>query len=166
MIVVADTSPLNYLVLPDCVDLLPRLYGAIAVPQMVWDELQHPDSPGKVRAWCQSAPSWLAVHHLPSNRASATPTIHLGEAQAIALAVDLRAAAFIVDDWFGRQEAQRRNIAVFGTLRVLQDAADQGWIHLAAVLTILRNTNFRVKESLLKDMLARDAARRPDQGTR
>jgi len=40
MLVVADTSPLNYLILIDLIDLLPRLYGEIAVPQAVMHELQ------------------------------------------------------------------------------------------------------------------------------
>ena len=40
MIVIADTSPLNYLVLIDCVELLPGLYGRVIVPQAVFDELR------------------------------------------------------------------------------------------------------------------------------
>ena len=35
MIVVADTTPLNYLVLIDQVDLLPRLFGGILIPPAV-----------------------------------------------------------------------------------------------------------------------------------
>jgi predicted nucleic acid-binding protein len=32
MIVIADTTPLNYLVLIDHSDLLPRLYGRVLIP--------------------------------------------------------------------------------------------------------------------------------------
>jgi len=35
MIVVADTSPLNYLIQIECVYLLPELYGEILVPAAV-----------------------------------------------------------------------------------------------------------------------------------
>jgi hypothetical protein len=41
MIVVADTSPLNYLVLIDEVGLLPALFGQVLFPQAVFRELQH-----------------------------------------------------------------------------------------------------------------------------
>jgi predicted nucleic acid-binding protein len=34
MVVIADTSPLNYLILIGQVDLLPQLYGQIAIPPL------------------------------------------------------------------------------------------------------------------------------------
>jgi predicted nucleic acid-binding protein len=34
-VVVADTSPLNYLVLIESVDILPALYGEVLVPEEV-----------------------------------------------------------------------------------------------------------------------------------
>ncbi len=37
-LVVADTGPLNYLVLIDAVDVLPRLFEQILVPAAVYDE--------------------------------------------------------------------------------------------------------------------------------
>lgn len=49
MIVVADTSPLNYLVLINEVELLPVLFGQVLVPQAVFHELQHPKTPAKMR---------------------------------------------------------------------------------------------------------------------
>jgi predicted nucleic acid-binding protein len=42
MIVVADTSPLNYLIQVECDTLLPRLYHRIVVPAGVLQELRHP----------------------------------------------------------------------------------------------------------------------------
>ena len=160
MIVVADTSPLNYLVLIEHVDLLPRLYQRIAVPQAVWQDLQHPDSPAKVQDWCRVTPVWLQVHPFSSNRSPVSKTVHPGEAQAIVLAEDLNAAALIVDDWNARQEAERRNIPTLGTLRILQDAAEQDWINLPEALKSLCQTNFRVRQSLIDALWARDAKRR------
>ena len=43
MIVVADTSPLNYLVLLGKPDILPKIYGRVVVPTGVVAELSHPD---------------------------------------------------------------------------------------------------------------------------
>ena len=44
-VVVADSSPLNYLTLIGSVDLLRQLYGRIPVPREVADELTHPGAP-------------------------------------------------------------------------------------------------------------------------
>ncbi len=49
MIVVSDTSPLNYLVLVDAVYVLPEPYGEVIVPPAVREELHHPRTPDAVR---------------------------------------------------------------------------------------------------------------------
>jgi predicted nucleic acid-binding protein len=45
MLIVADTSPINYLILVDAVQVLPVLYGRIVIPPEVSEELRHPDAP-------------------------------------------------------------------------------------------------------------------------
>jgi len=45
MIVVADTSPLNYFLQIGCEFLLSSLYQRVLVPQAVFDELAHRDAP-------------------------------------------------------------------------------------------------------------------------
>ncbi|MGH9949283.1 MAG: hypothetical protein ACRD6X_19090 [Pyrinomonadaceae bacterium] len=42
MIIVADTSPINYLVLINEIDILPGLFEQITIPQAVFEELNHP----------------------------------------------------------------------------------------------------------------------------
>lgn len=51
MIVISDTSPINYLVLIGEIDLLPTLYGEIIVPPIVFDELSTDGSPIEVKRW-------------------------------------------------------------------------------------------------------------------
>ena len=48
MIVVADTSPLNYLILIDEIDLLPVLFGKVLLPHAVFQELKHPKTAPKI----------------------------------------------------------------------------------------------------------------------
>ena len=48
MIVVADASPLNYLVLIDQIDLLPVLYQKVLIPEAVFAELRRPRAPKSV----------------------------------------------------------------------------------------------------------------------
>jgi predicted nucleic acid-binding protein len=50
MIVVADTSPLNYLIRLGHPEVLPEIYGRVLVPPAVLIELQHPDAPSEVEA--------------------------------------------------------------------------------------------------------------------
>ena len=51
--VVADTSPLNYLIQIECHDVLCILYHRILVPDMVAKELDQRGTPQIVRAWMQ-----------------------------------------------------------------------------------------------------------------
>ena len=44
-VVIADSSPLNYLTLIGSVDVLRRLYGTVIVPQQVIMELTDPAPP-------------------------------------------------------------------------------------------------------------------------
>jgi hypothetical protein len=64
MIVVADTSPLNYLVLLGHIEILEKIYAEVVVPQTVLDELQDGDAPAEVRAWFSTPPAWLQVSTL------------------------------------------------------------------------------------------------------
>jgi hypothetical protein len=57
MIVVADTSPLNYLVLRGHIEILAKIYAEIVVPQTVLDELQDRDAPSEVRSWFSTPPA-------------------------------------------------------------------------------------------------------------
>ena len=86
--IVSDTTPLNYLVLIDAVELLPRLYQRVLIPPAVRDELTRPKTPETVRRWMAQPPSWLEVvtPALPPDPALS----HLadGETQAIALALE------------------------------------------------------------------------------
>ena len=50
-VVIADSSPLNYLTLIGSVDVLYRLYGTVIVPQQVIAELIDPAAPDEVRRW-------------------------------------------------------------------------------------------------------------------
>ena len=59
--VIADTAPLNYLVLIDAVDLLSRLYDGVVIPKIVHAELQSARAPVKVSRWAARLPSWIEV---------------------------------------------------------------------------------------------------------
>jgi predicted nucleic acid-binding protein len=79
----------------------------------------------------------------------------VGEREAIVLASELSADALLMDDRDGRREAEKRSLAVLGTLRVLADAAEHGLLNLRVTLDRLRQTNFRADEQLMQRLLAK-----------
>jgi predicted nucleic acid-binding protein len=61
LLVVADTSPIRYLVEIGQIGILPQLFEKIFIPAVAYDELRHPSAPAPVRAWANSPPDWLEV---------------------------------------------------------------------------------------------------------
>ncbi|HEY6393452.1 MAG TPA: hypothetical protein VIX89_19370 [Bryobacteraceae bacterium] len=57
-VVIADTSPLNYLILIEAIDLLPRLYGRIVIPVEVLNELKDDGAPRRINEWAMKLPEW------------------------------------------------------------------------------------------------------------
>ena len=155
MIVVADASPLCYLILIEEVYVLPALYGRVIVPPAVMTELNHERTPSVVREWFSAKPEWLHVQAPRQELPSLRDVLGAGELEAIALAAELSADALLMDDRDGRHEAEKRNLAVLGTLRVLADAAEHGFVDLVVALDRLRQTNFRADDQLIQRLLAR-----------
>ncbi|MGE0392891.1 MAG: hypothetical protein AB7P67_04920 [Vicinamibacterales bacterium] len=93
MIVVADTGPLQYLILIEHVDVLPALYGRVIIPSAVMAELSHDRTPVPVQTWIAGKPEWLHVQTPARTVATADATLGPGESAAIALAEELSADA-------------------------------------------------------------------------
>ena len=99
MLVVADTSPLNYLVLMQQDTLLPTLYERVMIPPAVREELQRPRTPQAVRQWVAHAPAWLTVQppqQSPSRQQF--PRLRNGELEAILLAQERHADLLLMDE--------------------------------------------------------------------
>ena len=60
-LVVADTSPLFYLLSIQHINLLPQLFGSAFIPEAVRKELSHPEAPKLARDWAADLPSWIEV---------------------------------------------------------------------------------------------------------
>jgi predicted nucleic acid-binding protein len=158
MIVVSDTTPLNYLVLIDLSHLLHELYGRVLIPEAVRDEMQRTDTPEKVRAFISNPPAWLEVHSVPAP--DLTLNLGAGEREAITLAQTLRADVLLLDDGKAGRAARERGLAVTGTLAVLSNAARRGSVDLSTALSQLQQTAFRAPASLIRLLLERDREHR------
>jgi predicted nucleic acid-binding protein len=150
VVVVADTSPINYLVLISQIEILPRLYQRILIPPAVLAELAHCLAPEPVRAWAANSPSWLEV--MSPRSVLILPQLDLGEAEAIALATEVQADALLIDEQAGRKEALRRGLRVAGTLSVLDEADRAGLVPWKNAISALRATSFRLSESVLAEI--------------
>lgn len=153
MVVVADTSPINYLLLIGHVEVLGTLYGRVLVPSTVLDELRHPMAPAIVRAWAERTPTWVEVHD--SKGSSPIPSLDRGESDAIVLATTVRADAILIDEVAGRREARRRGLRVAGTLAVLDEADGARLLNFEDAVKALGNTSFRVSTTALAEIRAR-----------
>lgn len=157
MIVVADSSPLHYLILLEQTELLRRLYGEVVIPDMVVAELTAEGSPRQVTEWLSSPPSWLSVVAVSAAEIATIPaSLDLGERAAIALAEKMQAELLLIDEAAGRAEARQRRLRVTGTLGVLRTGADAGFVaDVRDLLLRLEATNFYVDEALLKTVFGR-----------
>ena len=150
MIVVADSSPLHYLVLLEVDQLLEQLYGRVIVPTVVMSELSHAAAPAAVREWVRRPPSWIQVTETPASVELITTELDPGERAAIAVAISLSADLLLIDEALGRLEARRRQLRVTGTLGVLRAGAEKGLVDVARTVARLKSTNFYIEDELLE----------------
>jgi predicted nucleic acid-binding protein len=161
MLIVADTSPINYLILIQHEMLLPTLYTQVIIPPAVLRELEDPETPEPVRTWVSYPPAWFEIRTPEQPLAATTfPDLGAGEREAIVLAEELQADFLLIDERDGRRAARSRALAVIGTLGVLEEAAARGLIALASALTRLQSTTFYAPLALLQELLARDVERK------
>ncbi len=107
MIVISDTSPINYLILIGEINLLEKLYQEVIIPPIVFEELTADASPKKVKIWLKNRPEWLLVRKPSISTTLTFFGLDAGETEAIELAMELKADLLIIDEKQGRKIAKR-----------------------------------------------------------
>jgi predicted nucleic acid-binding protein len=123
VIIVSDTSPLMNLAVVSHLELLHALYDTVLIPEAVWNELtslssQHPEvATVQTLSWLERQPvtSQALVDALQAE-------LDIGEAEAIALAVEKQADLLLIDERRGRQVAARMGLTYIGLLGILLEA--------------------------------------------
>jgi len=160
-VVVADATPLHYLILVDAVHILPRLFERIHVPAEVRDELTCEAIPALIRTWMRKSPEWLEVslHQLFLLKIMLCRRLtQVKERQLCSLLpfgptfYSLMIARCIL--------AQRRGLAITGTLGVLDVASQLGLVQLQDVFVRLQKTNFRYHLHSWRRLLEEEKSRR------
>ena len=118
-VVIADTSPLNYLILVNAVEILPRLYDRVTIPDVVFRELTDQQAPKEVAGWAAMRPGWIDVQPTPLSEDPSLEALDAGERAAILLAQGQAEVLLLMDDASGRTEAAKRGIPTIGTLGLL-----------------------------------------------
>ena len=161
MLVVADTSPLNYLVWIESVEILPQLYGKVIIPPEVHEELLVADAPLVVRSWAIELPDWIKVQ-TPDASLLDDPrwqSLHRGERAALALATSHQPSILLIDERAGSAIARGLGLSITGTLGVLDEAARRKLISLPAAINRLKQTSFRYPKAIVAKLLEEDALR-------
>lgn len=120
MIVVSNTSPIFYLSTIGQLDLLRQLYAEIVIPKTVLNEITNVGNTD-VSARVVPTLSWMKTQSATDQTFVNTlrAEIDPGEAEAIALAVELNADRLLMDERLGRAAAMRAGLKVTGVLGIL-----------------------------------------------
>lgn len=159
MIVVADSSPVHYLLLVGHIEILPKLFGGILMPEAVLLELRHAAAPSKVSEWADQLPSWVKVAGVRATNDPELAKLGAGERDAIQLSLEYESILLLVDEAKGRRIAERRGLQVIGTLGLLDAASANGLLSITDAIDRLRATNFHIAPKLLRNLLDRAARR-------
>lgn len=123
MIVVSDASPLISLAAIGQLEVLRRLYNRVIIPDAVYREIVGGD-PGLPGASEVKALEWIAAQAVRNDALVRALLVELdrGEAEAIALAVEIQAGLVLIDERRARAAASRLGLNVVGVLGVLVEA--------------------------------------------
>ena len=150
-VVVRDTGPLIHLSEADALHLL-KLSGGILIPPAVATEFK-----GNLSKW--KLPDWMQLHQLntQSNEQAIAWTQHdfidLGEAEAIALALQKQSDWLLTDDAEARQFAENLGLEVHGSIGLLLWAIALGHVESGAqahqILHDLKRSSLWISERVL-----------------
>jgi predicted nucleic acid-binding protein len=153
--VVSNSTPIIHLAKLGYLNLLEELYNKIFITRIVYEECtSFPDPPEDVKKEIESiqAAPFIQIGSVENDRLilAFSQLIDMGEASAIALAVESQAGLILIDDSEARKVADVYNLNFTGTIGVLLKAREVGLISesTADILNKLRRTGFYLSPGL------------------
>ena len=151
MLIVSDTSPIINLAAINHLYLLPELFGRIIIPQIVYQEIVI-DGAGESGSDDIQTAQWVEVQSCTNQDIITLLSNELdpGEAEAIALALELNADYLLIDEKDGRQKALDYHLKPLGVLGILLRAKDARLISdISLLMDRLRSeAGFYIHQSL------------------
>jgi predicted nucleic acid-binding protein len=154
-LLVSNTGPLIALSAIDALDLLPRLYERVVIPEEVRKELDAAPH-GIMRFPFAETKDWLEVQHVSTPvDPLLTTVLDAGEAAVIQLARQVRTDAVLIDERKGRKVARSvYHLKVIGTVRVLVDAKNKGLLSsVGSVLEEIRRNGYWIHDAIVQRAL-------------
>lgn len=156
MITVSNTSPISNLAKVGQLNLIQQLYETILIPTAVYEELLDERAGNTVIAAVQSA-MWLEVQTVQNQElvSELQNRVNVGEAEAIALAVEINASRLLIDERLGRQVATEKGLKITGVLGILVAAKHRGLITIVKPIVddLINQAGFRISSQLYTDVL-------------
>ncbi len=158
MLAVSNTSPILNLAIVDRLEILRGQFGEILIPDAVLNELKAgEDRPGSQAIREAIVSGWIQTQ-TPSNESLIQvlkQTLDSGEAEAIALAIELKADWTILDERDGRKIAKSLGLKVTGILGILLRAKQKSEIEsLQPIIDDLVNkAGFRIAPKLFAQIM-------------
>lgn len=159
MIIVSDTSPITNLAAIGRLDLLQTLYGHIIIPSEVYGEMVGLSKSVPGSREIQTF-DWIKTQKVLNRQKivelrNARENIDLGEAAAIALALETKADLLLIDERRGRVIASEYGLNIVGLLGVLLQAKARKMILTVKPLVdqLIAEANFRVSQKLYESVL-------------
>ena len=155
MLIVSDTSPIINLAAINHLYLLPDLFGQIIIPQMVYQEIVI-DGAGEPGSDDIQTAQWVKIQNCTNQDLINTLSHELdpGEAEAIALAIELNADYLLIDEKDGRQKALDYHLKPLGVLGILLRAKEARLISaISPLMDRLRSeAGFHIHQSLYEQV--------------
>jgi uncharacterized protein len=126
MIIVSDTSPVSNLILIERLNILQSLFAEIVVPSAVDAEILALKQFGKDLSEYENA-DWIKIIQPENLQKVKTLEIKLdkGEAQAIALALEINCDLLLMDERIGTKIAREEGLQTIGLVGVLIKAKEK-----------------------------------------
>jgi uncharacterized protein len=154
--IVSNTSPISNLAKVGQLELIQQLYGMILIPTAVYEELLDERAGETVITAVQSA-IWLGIQPVQNQElvSELRNRVNLGEAEAIALAVEVEASRLLIDERLGRQAATDLGLKITGVLGILLSAKRQNLIMAVKPIMddLMIQASFRISSQLYSDVL-------------
>ncbi len=151
MIVVSDTSPLLSLTLVGQLDLLRRLYGSLLIPGAVRDELIVGGAAYGDGGQVIDQP-WISVRSVnnPIVLKLLQRELDRGEAEALALAIDLKADLILLDEFKARRLADELDLPHTGVIDLLGEAKRLNYVTVIkpTLDALITRAHFHVSQKL------------------
>lgn len=155
MIVISDTTAISNLIQIQEFELLKKLYQEIIIPERVYEELRilaefdiQIEEPLKAE--------WIDIKEVKSQELidQFRKKLDQGEAESIALAIEMQADYLLIDEKEGRKIARENQLEIVGTLGILINGKKSGLIEsIVEKMDDLRKIGFWISDSLYQEII-------------